>query len=172
MNYFEFYGIEPAFLLNEADLKKQFYKKSRLYHPDYHSQSSDEEKQKALKMSSFNNQAYNTLRTFHSRLHYILDYYGKLQDEGENTLSQDFLMEVMEINEKVMSLEMDGDPEGKDRIVKETEDMRDALSTEIKAIVQLPPSELSEKDWKTLTDYYFKYKYLKRIEENVGKIVT
>ena len=42
MNYFEFYKIPIAFFLDEKALKKQFYKLSKQYHPDFYTLESEE----------------------------------------------------------------------------------------------------------------------------------
>ena len=55
MNYFEFFGIEPAFLVDEAGLRKQFLANSQAFHPDFHTLKTDAEQQEALRLSSLNN---------------------------------------------------------------------------------------------------------------------
>ena len=41
------------------------------------------------------------------RMRYILELEGSLGEEGQNQIPQDFLMEMMEINEALMELEFD-----------------------------------------------------------------
>jgi len=106
MTYFEFYGIEPVFFIDESGLKKAYYEKMRSSHPDMHAGASVEEQTKMLEESSFNNKAYKTLRDFHSRLKYIVETFGS---KDEQKLPGSFLMEMMDINESIMDVKLDPD---------------------------------------------------------------
>ena len=106
-NYFEFYGLPESLELDEHLLKKKFYAHSRSFHPDFHTLASEEEQEKMLLQASLNNIAYKTLASFDSRLKHLLTLHGKLETEGENKVPQDFLMEMMDLNEGLMELEME-----------------------------------------------------------------
>ena len=63
-----------------------------------------------LELSTLNNEAYKTLSDFDKRMKYILEIKAVLDEEGKNQIPQDFLMEMMDINEQLMELEFDFDP--------------------------------------------------------------
>ena len=109
MNYFDFYEIPVSFLIDEAQLKLQFYEKSKKFHPDFYTLESEEKQQEVLQLSTLNNEAYKTLSDFDKRMKYILDLKGVLEEEGKNQIPQSLLMEMMDINENLMELEFDFD---------------------------------------------------------------
>ncbi|RZK45892.1 MAG: Fe-S protein assembly co-chaperone HscB, partial [Pedobacter sp.] len=110
MNYFTFYDIPPSFTPDQARVKQQYYALSKKYHPDFYINESAEKQQEVLELSTLNNKAYNVLKDPKKTLQYVLELNGMLP-EGENyTLPQDFLMEMMDVNEAIMELELEPDP--------------------------------------------------------------
>jgi molecular chaperone HscB len=171
VNYFEFYDLPVSFQLDLALLKRKYYQISRLAHPDFHTLASDSQQEAMLEKSTINNRAYKTLSDFDQRLKYILELFGKLKQEGENKVPQDFLMEMMDLNENVMELEMEPSEESRNMVLKEIEEIEQRSLAAIKSSLDAENlSILSEEQWSELTDYYLKSRYLKRIRENVGSI--
>ncbi|MCB0686548.1 MAG: Fe-S protein assembly co-chaperone HscB [Saprospiraceae bacterium] len=171
MNYFEFYAIPVAFLLDESDLKQKYYELSRSYHPDFHTLATATEQEAVLEKSTLNNQAFKTLASFDSRLKYILDLFGKLKTEGENKVPQDFLMEMMDINESVMELEMEPSRERRDHLRNQIKEMEDQALAAISTMLRAEISQLADDDWKVITDYYLKSRYLRRLSDNIEKML-
>src|SRR5947207_1309194 len=109
MNYFEFYELPESFFPDEKAIKAKFYQFSRQYHPDFHATSSPEKQREILELSTLNTNAYKTLSNFETRLAYILESHGLLGEGTRNDLPGDFLMEMMDLNERLMELEFDFD---------------------------------------------------------------
>ncbi len=169
MNYFEWFELPVAFLLDEADLRQRFYRKSKALHPDFHTLADEAAQQEALAQSSFNNEAYRVLSDSDRRMQYVLGLYGALAEEGQNQIPSDFLMEMMEINEALMELEFDFDAHALQRIQAEAERTESTLYQEIIPLLQAfaplePDTTLLEK----IKDYYLKKRYLLRIKENLS----
>ena len=76
MNFFEFYEIEPSFILDEASLKKKFYQKSREFHPDFFINESEEKQAEVLYQSTYNTNAYDALSNERKRIAYVLEMNG------------------------------------------------------------------------------------------------
>lgn len=169
-NYFSFYGIPVSFLVDDTLLKRIFYENSRKYHPDFFTLSSDDEQEASLEASTYNNEAYKVLSDFDKRMRYILELKGMIKAEGDNQLPQDFLMEMMEINESFMELEFDFDPERYGELLLSLEKLEKQQYEEIRPVIDAyKDGETPDLALIPVRDYYFKKKYLLRIRENLSK---
>jgi molecular chaperone HscB len=173
MNYFEFYNLPISFNVDAAALKKTFYSFSKKYHPDFFTMESDEEKAKILELSTLNTQAYKTLSDTERRMKYVLELTGAMGEEGQNKLPQDFLGEMMDINEAIMELEFDPDMEAVERVRKDVQDIDNQLLTGIKPVLE--SYKHGESDPSVLQDvkiFFLKKRYLFRIFENLSKFAA
>ncbi|MFD0794016.1 Fe-S protein assembly co-chaperone HscB [Mucilaginibacter litoreus] len=167
MNYFEFYGIPESFHPDVAFIKKQFYALSKKYHPDFYANEDDEKQQEILELSTINNKAYQTLSDPNKLLEYVLKLHDLVSEGAKPQLPADFLMEMMEINERLMEIE--------------TAEQFGEISAEVAAIEGDMIEELNgfTKDYETLNDtakedrlneianIYYRQKYLLRIKESL-----
>jgi molecular chaperone HscB len=169
-NYFEFYNIPLSFKIDETALKRTFYAFSKQFHPDFFTMESDEKQAEILELSTLNTEAYKTLSDFDRRMKYILDLKGIMGAEGENKLPQDFLMDMMEINEALMELEMDFDEAAHQKVISDVQTIENQLFTEVSDIIgnydeEMAPQYALEK----VKNFYLKKRYLLRIKENLSK---
>lgn len=170
-NYFEFYGLPESLELDEQLLKKKFYEFSRTFHPDFHTLADEEAQEKMLLQASQNNIAYKTLASFDSRLKHLLTIHGKLEEEGENKVPQDFLMEMMDLNEGLMELELDPTPEAKEKLLIMISEVAQEARTSIDTILaKNVVVDFTVDDWKLLADYFLKSKYLIRLKSGADNI--
>src|ERR1700744_989440 len=102
INYFEFYAIPESFNPDQAALKKKFYELSKQYHPDFFANEDEAKQQEILELSTLNNKTYQTLSDPAKRLDYILRLHNLVADGAKPQLPADFLMEMMDINERLM----------------------------------------------------------------------
>jgi molecular chaperone HscB len=173
MNYFELYKLPVSFNPDQNLIKKQFYALSKKFHPDFYINESPEKQDEVLELSTLNNKAFQVLKDPQKRLHYILALKKQLV-EGENyTLPQDFLMEMMDVNEALMELEFDKDEEKLAALSKEVAQIEKSLLDELQALTaSFDTSTASEQEklLKTIKDLYYRNKYLLRINESLKKI--
>lgn len=170
MNYFEFFGLPVRFLIDENALRKAFYTNSKKYHPDFFTQEPDEKQAEILDLSTLNNQAYHTLADFDKRMRYILELNGILEEEGQNQLPQEFLAEMMELNEALMELEFDFDPEQFAVTQQAIHDLEQDLFEGIRPALESYENTPEQAELLALAkDYYLKKRYLLRIKENLSK---
>ncbi len=167
-DYFSFFGLRPSPTLDQATLKKSFYANSKRFHPDFHTLETEAAQQEVLENSTLNNQGYQILADEDLRLKHLLELRGALGAEGTNRVPQDFLMEIMEVNEALMELEFEDDP-----IVREkVSGLIDQLDAELRETVartleQYDDSTVSDAEVEALTDYYLKRRYLLRLREKI-----
>lgn len=170
-NFFEFYNLTPAFLIDEGALKRQFYSKSKEYHPDFYTLESEEKQEEILRLSTLNNEAYKVLSDFHRRMYHILELHGQIKEEGKAQLPQAFLVEMMDINEAIMELQFDPDPTKKKQITDDiTAFESESRKTIAASLENYQYQEPNPEDLVKIRDYYYQYRYLIRLTENLDKV--
>ena len=170
MNYFELYDIPESFEIDQAALKRKFLELSKKYHPDFHTLNDEGEQEDALKMSVLNNEAYKTLKNKELLTAYILELNGITLGDNDS-IPQDFLMEMMDINERLMDVQMDPNPESIKAIAAEIDQIRNSL---LAVKIQLEQDYIVKKDKKLTLErvksLYLKSKYLNRLNNQLTSL--
>lgn len=167
-NYFKFFGLPLSPNIDPADLKRKFYANSKRFHPDFHTLSDQTTQDEALDQSTLNNQGYKILSDEDLRLKHFLEVHGALGEEGSNTVPQDFLMEIMEVNEALMELEFDDDPLARQKVEALITQLEADLVEEVSGPLQAyVPEDASPATLNTLKDYYLKRRYLLRLRNKI-----
>lgn len=172
VDYFEFYGLPVTFNPDTAQIKKKFYELSKKYHPDFYINESEEKQNEVLELSTVNNKAYQVLSDPQKRLHYILELKGLLKEGESYTLPQDFLMDMMDVNETLMDLQFDPDAARLASVKNEVDAIEKDLSGQIDALTASFESVDAEGQTQVLAsikDLYYRNKYLYRIRESIDK---
>ncbi|HEY4327684.1 MAG TPA: Fe-S protein assembly co-chaperone HscB [Mucilaginibacter sp.] len=172
MNYFEFYGIPESFNPNTAFLKKKFYELSKQYHPDFYANEDDAKQQEILELSTLNNKAYQTLSDPYKRLEYILRTHELLLEGAKPQLPSDFLMEMMDINERLMDVD---DAEQLGHLTGEVlaiEGGIDESIAQFTAGYETLDDTAKEERLNNIADLYFRQKYLLRIKESLNTFAS
>ena len=157
MNYFELFEIPVSLQVDPALLSKQYVALQKKYHPDFFTQSGEDEQAEALHFSSELNKGLKILRNPDETIKYVLQLKGLLTDDEKYRLPPDFLMEMMELNE---SLE-EGSAAGIEAIQNE---LYEAVAP---IITGFDNTKTTETELLQLKEYYFKKKYLQRILERL-----
>ncbi|MFK7772108.1 MAG: iron-sulfur cluster co-chaperone HscB C-terminal domain-containing protein [Saprospiraceae bacterium] len=173
MNYFEFFNIPISFKIDTADLKRKFYANSKKYHPDFFTLESEEKQMEVLELSTLNNNAYKTLSDFDKSMKYILEIKGVLGEEGKNKIPQEFLMEMMDINENLMELEFDFDQSNFDKVESDLKRLESGIFHEVQDILDnYSDNSANEAELNEIKNYFLKKRYLLRIQENLNKFAS
>ncbi len=171
-DYFAFYGLPVGFNPDVSVVKQKFYELSKKYHPDFYINESQEKQDEVLELSTLNNKAYQLLRDPQQRLQYVLELKGLLQEGEGYKLPQDFLMEMMEINEALMDLQFDPDAERLADLKKEVNGVEAALTLEIAGLTASFDTIGAEEQAQTLLrikDLFYRNKYVFRLRESIIK---
>ncbi|MFD2146773.1 Fe-S protein assembly co-chaperone HscB [Mucilaginibacter antarcticus] len=170
INYFDFYAIPQSFNPDGALLKKKFYELSKQYHPDFYANESEEKQQEILELSTLNNKAYQTLSVPQKRLEYILRLHDLVADGAKPQLPADFLMEMMDINERIMEVDSAGDLAHITAEVLAVEgDINEELNGLTSDYEQLDDTA-KESRLNDVANIYYRQKYLLRIKESLETI--
>ena len=168
MNYFEFYGIPESFDIDAALLKKKFYALSKQYHPDFYAGEDEEKQQEILELSTLNNKAYQVLSDPTRRMEYILKLHDLVSEGAKPQLPADFLMEMMDINERLMEVDDAEQLAGITAEVLAIEgDINDKLSKLTKDYTELDHTA-QESRRNEIAEIYYRQKYLLRIKESLN----
>lgn len=150
-NYFLFYGLEEVFDIDKTVLKNCYLDKSKLYHPDYY--GDDPQAQNiAVASSSFNNIAYKTLSNDIRRAQYLVELKFSHVDDNIK-LPQEFLMDMMDLNELIDEV----DENSKPSIDTQIETLKSELLETIK-------TKATEALWLETQIAVLKWKYIERLE--------
>jgi molecular chaperone HscB len=172
MNYFEFYSINESFNPDAALLKKKFYELSKRYHPDFYANEDDAKQQEILELSTLNNKAYQTLSDPYKRLEYILKLHDRLNEGAKPQLPADFLMEMMDINERLIEVD-DASELGHitGEVLAIEDDINQALLAAQSGYAQLNDTAKEER-LNEIADCYYRQKYLLRIKESLNTFAS
>lgn len=162
------FEIPISFDIDQARLKRQYYVLSKSFHPDRFTLKSEEEQLYALNKSTEINKAFRTLKDRQKRIRYILELKGINFVEGQDNVPQEFLLEIMEINEGIMEIKIDPDPSSIETITRQIETIETSLGKEISVVMEsidLDNPDLTQLE--RVKSYYLKSRYLLRLRENL-----
>jgi len=172
INYFDFYAIPESFNPDRAALKKKFYELSKQYHPDFYANEDEAKQVEILELSTINNKAYQTLSDDTKRLEYILRLHDLVSDGAKPQLPADFLMEVMDINERLMDV---GNADELGHVTAEIlaveSDIEEELANLTKGYEQLDDTA-KESRLNEIANVYYRQKYLLRIKESLNTFAS
>lgn len=167
MNYFDLFELPIQFAVDAVELKKKYLLLSRKFHPDFFTHEEQEVKELALDKSSSLNKAWQIFQDPLLTLQYALYQLGVIQENDNPTLPAAFLQEMMEINELLMTEE----PTEIEECKKQIKQLENGLFTEVENILAKKKAvEASIPELEKIRDYYYKRKYLDRIQKRIEQI--
>lgn len=173
MNYFELYELPIHFILDEKEVKRKFYQLSKKYHPDFYTLESAEKQAEILELSTLTNEAYKILSDADKRMKYILSLKNILDEEGKAKIPQEFLMEMMDVNEALMELEFDFDENNLSQLKDTLREKENALYETVRTTIEgYQDGTTSDAELKKIKEFYYKKRYLLRIQENLNKFAA
>lgn len=164
MNYFELFELPVNLKPEKVHVKKKFYELSRQYHPDFFTNEDEEAQAEALEKSSLVNKAFKTFQNEDETIKYVLQIKGLLEEEEKFQLPNDFLMEMMDLNESVMDAEIEGNAGQMAAVEGQIEQFKNEIYEPVQQIVEdYKEGVTTEKELLQVKTYYYKKKYLNRI---------
>jgi len=111
-NYFELFDLPVRFAVDQQGLGERFRSLQQQFHPDRFAGASEQEQRIAVQYSALVNQAYTALRDPLKRSLYLLELVGMTQDDvSAQKVDGGFLMEQLELREKLETIDKMVDPE-------------------------------------------------------------
>ena len=156
-----------SFEIDKDKLRKKYYALNRENHPDNFTLVDQDEQMSALDKSSFINEGFKTLKDDMMRIRYTLELNGIKFEEGNESVPQTFLMEMMDINEYIFDFKMNPSEEAKKMIVSQINLLEKRIFENVMQFINnFDYNNPNEKQLELIKDYYLKRKYLNRIENN------
>lgn len=162
MNYFDLFELPVSLQVDQAVLNKKYFELQKQFHPDFFTQADEQDQKEALEKSSDVNKALKIFKRTDDTIKYVLQLKGMLEENEKYTLPPAFLMEMMELNEKLLE-------EDAEEFKKEVNDLEAALYANVKSIIDnYNDATVSQQDLLQVKEYYFKKKYLHRILDRLA----
>src|SRR5207247_4503444 len=108
-NHFERLGLPRRFLLDQAEIERQYLARSRALHPDFHQLGSSGEQSASLELTARLNEAYTVLRDPFKRAEYLMSLEGGPSAGELKEMPAEFLEEVLEL--RMAMAEFLGEPD-------------------------------------------------------------
>lgn len=110
-NYFELFDIPLAYAVDMDAVQHRYRELQKAVHPDRYASSGSRERRLSVQQTSLINQAFNTLKHPVERAVYMLSLRGvDLNMEKQTTMDAAFLMEQLELREKLEDARHAADP--------------------------------------------------------------
>ena len=101
-NYFVLFGFQPAFDLDMAKLKQVYLSLQKKFHPDRFVNQNSIDRQLAIQIATYINDAYKTLKEDVSRAEYLIQTQtDELLSSTSVSTTPAFLMQQMELHEEL-----------------------------------------------------------------------
>ncbi len=162
MNYFELYEMPMHCNIDKAALKRKYYLLSKKYHPDFFETNELITEEENLAIAAKVNEGYTLLQHTNNTLGYILLQKNVLQKEEKYQLPPVFLIEVMELNEDM-----------NENSSKAIDELMKQIEQPVAQLILAPNMELlNQNELLLLKEYYYKWKYLDRLQQRTNGIET
>jgi molecular chaperone HscB len=99
---------------------------------------------------------------------YVLELKNLIQEGERHDLPDDFLLEMMELNEAINEIKSGKNLERRSQIEAKVHSMLDGLRMQIEPLLKAYDHQnASDSDLRKIKEYYYKRKYLLRIKESL-----
>ncbi len=168
MDYFKLFDLPLSFEVDKKALTQAYYRLSKEYHPDNFAMASADAQASALSTTSDINTGYKILKNKQQRLKYVLQLLGVDFQEGKESMPQEFLMEMMDLNEAIMDYKMDPNPDVRNKIETQVATFQSDIEAHVqKNMASLDMASPQQEQLTAIKSYYLKSKYLKRLLDNL-----
>ena len=160
LNHFELFGLAPAFALDVARLEAAYRDIQSKVHPDRYAHAGDAERRASMQMTTQVNEAYRTLKNPVLRAKYLLEMNSvDVGFETNTAMPRDFLMQQMELREKLEEAKQASDL---DLISRDLAGAKREIETQIREKLD------GKQDFAAATDLVRKLMFLERFGEEIN----
>ena len=110
-DYFALFGLPVSFDIDRAALSERYRELQRTVHPDRFANASDAERRLSMQLATRVNEGFRTLKDPLARARYLLELKGVDLDDTDTSLDGGFLMQQMELRERMEAVKGAADAE-------------------------------------------------------------
>jgi molecular chaperone HscB len=161
-NYFELFGLEPAFAVDAGALEASYRRIQSQVHPDRFAHAGDAERRASLQWTTRVNEAFQTLKHPVKRASHILALHGvDVAFETNTAMPEKFLMQQMELRETLENAERSKDARALDSLQKSIERDKDALVKKLAQRIDV------DKDYPAAAGLVRELQFLEKLEAEI-----
>lgn len=163
-DFFALFDLPRSFDVDLNALAECYREAQRAVHPDKFANASEAERRLSVQVAARVNEGYRTLKDPLARARYLLELLGVELDDMDTAFDGAFLMEQMELRERLADVKGSADPH--QQLVKITQD----INTESKALTAKMADFLQAADADSLQqarDITRKLQFFRRLNEEV-----
>ncbi|XP_066510624.1 iron-sulfur cluster co-chaperone protein HscB-like [Hoplias malabaricus] len=161
--YFQILNCDQIFALDIQKLQRRYLELQRSLHPDNFSRKSSTEQGYSEKQSALVNKAFRTLQKPLTRAVYMLQLCGvELEEGADATADPSFLLEIMDVNEKL----------AESQSTEEVNAIGQAVQETLKDLTEQMNTLLNKEDLQSAKEILARMKYFTNVEEKVKDKLT
>ena len=165
-NYFEFFGLTPAFNIDLSALETSFRKIQSEVHPDRFVTGTTAEKLHSMQTATLANEAYSTLKAPALRAAYLLALQGIDATPETNTkMPADFLMQQMEWREALEDAKQAKNTDDLKALLKEMQNEAKSLQVDLAKLFD------EKHDFPAATDATRKLIFIDKVCADINKTI-
>lgn len=165
-NYFELFGLEAMFGIDQTLLEINYRHIQSESHPDRFVTGTPTEKLKSMQLATLANEAYQTLKSPANRAAYFLTLKGITTITETNTaMPSDFLMQQMEWREAIEDAKVAKNMSAIDDLLTEIKQEAKALNAELISAID------TRKDYGAATKSTRKLIFMDKLTIDINKVI-
>ena len=159
-NYFELFGLTPAYALDLELLERAYRDIQSKVHPDRFAHAGDAERRASMQMTTQVNEAHRTLKVPVQRAKYLLELNGvDLGFETNTAMPPEFLLQQMELRERLEAAKKGSEL---DLISRELAVAKREIENRIQQKID------GERDYAAAGDLVRRLMFLERLDEEIN----
>jgi len=144
LNHFELLGLEPAFDIDPALVRRRYLRTSRGVHPDHQGTA---ESSASLRISAQLNEAHRVLSNPVLRAEYLLELFGGKSAATDRAVPPEVLSTTLMLREGLAEAQANGDEAALRECTDQARARHEAALTQVRGLaVRLPADEQTQTD--------------------------
>ena len=166
-DFFSLFGLPVSFDIDTTALTARYRELQRAVHPDKFVNASDSERRLSMQVAARVNEGYQLLKDPLARGRYLLEMRGVELNDADTTVDKMFLMEQMELRERLAEVKESNSPD------RELQGIKQEIAIHTKEITEQMGAMLQNEDPEVLQqaiELTRKLQFFKRLKEEVEEL--